>query len=163
MISAATIEGLEARKLEYILGARERSDPIVRKIVLENEASFTPPLVERKAGETQLFVKQVKIEGKRYILCRNEAEAEKDRKDREAIVAALDARSKKRDKALVGNSAYRLRKIGKAKGERSFEIDAGKLAGEARFDGLFVLRTNTKVTPLPGLEEAGKKLGVKQL
>src|SRR6202158_3392385 len=59
MISAATIEGLEARKLEYILGARERSDAIVRKIVLENEASFTPLLVERKTGETQLFVKQV--------------------------------------------------------------------------------------------------------
>jgi len=150
MISAATIEGLEARKLEYILGARERSDAIVRKIVLENEASFTPLLVERKAGETQLFVKQVKIEGKRYIVCRNEAEAEKDRKDREAIVAALDAQLKKGDKALVGNSAYRryLRKIGKAKDERSFEIDAGKLAEEARFDGIFVLRTNAKVTPL---------------
>ena len=150
MISAATIEGLEARKLEYILGARERSDAIVRKIVLENEASFTPLLVERKAGETQLFVKQVKNEGKRYIVCRNEAEAEKDRKDREAIVTALDAQLKKGDKALVGNSAYRryLRKIGKAKDNRSFEIDAGKLAEEARFDGIFVLRTNAKVTPL---------------
>src|SRR5271169_673489 len=150
MISAATIEGLEARKLEYILGARERSDAIVRKIVLENEASFTPLLVERKAGETQLFVKQVKNEGKRYIVCRNEAEAEKDRKDRGAIVTALDAQLKKGDKALVGNSAYRryLRKIGKAKDNRSFEIDAGKLAEEARFDGIFVLRTNTKVTPL---------------
>jgi len=92
----------------------------------------------------------VKIEGKRYIVCRNEAEAEKDRKDREAIVAALDAQLKKGDKALVGNSAYRryLRKIGKAKDERSFEIDAGKLAEEARFDGIFVLRTNAKVTPL---------------
>ena len=53
-------------------------------------------------------------------------------------------------KALVGNSAYRryLRKIGKAKDNRSFEIDAGKLAEEARFDGIFVLRTNAKVTPL---------------
>ena len=79
----------------------------MRKIVLENEASFTPLLVERKAGETQLFVKQVKNEGKRYIVCRNEAEAEKDRKDREAIVTALDAQLKKGDKALVGNSAYR--------------------------------------------------------
>ena len=57
---------------------------------------------------------------------------------------------KKGDKALVGNSAYRryLRKIGKAKDNRSFEIDAGKLAEEARFDGIFVLRTNAKVTPL---------------
>jgi hypothetical protein len=43
MISAATIAGLEARKLEYILGARERSDAIVRKIVLEDD----DPLVRR--------------------------------------------------------------------------------------------------------------------
>jgi hypothetical protein len=158
MISAATIEGLEARKLEYILGARERSDAIVRKIVLENEAPFVPLLLERKAGETQLFVKQLTIEGKRYIVCRNEAEAEKDRKDREAIVTALDAQLKKGDKALIGNSAYRryLRKSvgtkdktkGKDKDDRVFEIDAGKLAEEARFDGIFVLRTNANVTPL---------------
>ena len=150
MISAATIEGLEARKLEYILGARERSDAVVRKIVLENEDPITPLLVERKAGETQLFVKQVKFEGKRYIVCRNEAEAEKDRKDREAIVAALDAQLKKGDRALIGNLGYRryLRKIGKAKDQRSFEIDAGKLAEEARFDGIFVLRTTAKVKPL---------------
>ena len=160
MISAATIAGLEARKLEYILGARERSDAIVREIVLENDAPFVPLLLERKAGETQLFVKQLTIEGKRYIVCRNEAEAEKDRKDREAIVAALDAQLKKGDKALIGNSAYRryLRKRAgtkdktkgkdKDEGDRVFEIDAGKLAEEARFDGIFVLRTNANVTPL---------------
>jgi transposase len=152
MISAATIAGLEARKLEYILGARERSDAIVRKIVLENDAPFVPLLLERKTGETQLFVKQLTIEEKRYIVCRNEAEAEKDRKDREAIVAALDTQLKKGDKALIGNSAYRryLRKSAgtKDKGDRAFEIDAGKLAEEARFDGIFVLRTNANVTPL---------------
>jgi Transposase DDE domain len=149
MISAATVAGLEERKLEYILGARERSEAIVRKIVLENDDPFVPLLVERKAGETQLFVKQVKVEGARYVVCRNEAEAENDRKDREAIVAALDAQLKKGDKALIGNSAYRryLRKAG-ARGVPSFEIDAGKLAEEARFDGIFVLRTNARVTPL---------------
>jgi len=149
MISAATIAGLEERKLEYILGARERSDAVVRRIVLDNDDPFVPLLVERKAGETQLFVKQVKVEGKRYVVCRNEEEAENDRKDREAIVAALDAQLKRGDKALIGNSAYRryLRKVD-AKDKRSFEIDAGKLAEEARFDGIFVLRTNAKVTPL---------------
>jgi hypothetical protein len=149
MISAATVAGLEERKLEYILGARERSEAIVRKIVLENDDPFVPLLVERKAGETQLFVKPVKVEGARYVVCRNEAEAENDRKDREAIVAALDAQLKKGDKALIGNSAYRryLRKAG-ARGVPSFEIDAGKLAEEARFDGIFVLRTNARVTPL---------------
>ena len=99
--------------LDYILGARERSDAVVRKIVLENDDPFVPLLIERKAGETQLFVKQVKVEGVRYVVCRNEEEAENDRKDREAIVTALDAQLKKGDKALIGNSAYRryLRKV----------------------------------------------------
>jgi len=149
MISAATLAGLEERGLEYILGTRERSEAIVRRIVLDNDDPFVPLLVKRKAGETQLFVKQVKVEGVRYVVCRNEQEAENDRKDREAIVAAVDAQLKKGDKALIGNSAYRryLRKVG-AKGARSFEIDAGKLAEEARFDGIFVLRTNAKITPL---------------
>src|SRR4029077_11600006 len=149
MISAAAIAGLEKRKLEYIMGARERSDAVVRRIVLENDDPFVPLLVERKAGETQLFVKQVKVEGNRYVVCRNEEEADNDRKDRETIVAALDAQLKRGDKPLIGNSAYRryVRKVG-AKDKRSFEIDAGKLAEEARFDGIFVLRTNAKVTPL---------------
>jgi transposase len=150
MISAETITGLEQRKLEYILGARERSDVLVRKIVLANEDPFVPLLIERQTGETQLFAKEVKVEGKRYIVCRNEAEAEKDRKDREAIVTALDAQLKRGDKALVGNSAYRryLRKTREMKDMPVFEIDAGKLAQEARFDGIFVLRTNAKITPL---------------
>jgi len=57
-------------------------------------------LLERKTGETQLFVKQVMIEGKRYIVCRNEAEAEKDRR------TASDRRRARRpieegDKALI--------------------------------------------------------------
>jgi hypothetical protein len=92
----------------------------------------------------------VKVEGERYVVCRNEAEAEKDRGDREAIVAALEAQLKKGDKALIGNSAYRryLRKSKEAEGSQAFQIDAGKLAEEARFDGVFVLRTNAKITPL---------------
>ena len=146
-ISAATIVGLEERRLEYILGARERSDALVRKIVLANEGPFVPLLIERQSGETQLFAKEVTVEGKRYIVCRNEAEAEKDRNDREAIVTALEAQLKRGDKALVGNSAYR-RYLRKTADKPAFAIDAGKLAEEARFDGVFVLRTNAKITPL---------------
>jgi len=107
MISAATIAALEERRLEYILGARERSDALVKRIVMENDDPWVPLLIERQSGETQLFAKQVMIEDQRYIVCRNETEAEKDRKDREAIVAALNAQLRKGDKALVGNWAYR--------------------------------------------------------
>jgi hypothetical protein len=82
MISAEAIAGLEERQLEYILGARERSDVLVKKIVMENDDSFVPLLIERQTGETHLFVKQVMLEDKRYVVCRNEAEAKNDRKDR---------------------------------------------------------------------------------
>jgi hypothetical protein len=150
MISAETLSGLEQRQLQYILGVRERNDATVKKLVLEHDGQFVPLAIERQAGETQLFVKEIRIDDKRYIVCRNEEEAEKDRRDREAIVAALDAQLKKGDKALIGNSGYRryLRKSRETKDQHTFEIDVGKLAEEARFDGIFVLRTNAKITPL---------------
>jgi len=152
MISAATITALEERKLEYILGARERSSAVVRRLVLEDEQPLTPLLVDRARGETQLFVKEVKIGAARYILCRNEAEAERERNERQAIVAGLSKQLARGDKALIGNSAYRryLRRTASGDGKPgpAFEIDPGKLAEEARFDGVFVLRTNARVSPL---------------
>src|SRR5215475_7739944 len=44
MISAATIAALEERRLEYILGARERSDALVKRIVMENDDPWVPLL-----------------------------------------------------------------------------------------------------------------------
>jgi hypothetical protein len=153
MISAATIAALEARGLAYILGARERTDKLVRTVVLADERPFTPLWVERVKGDTQLFAKEVTVDQQRYIVCRNEAEAEKDAATRAAVVAGLDRQLRQGDKALIGNAAYRryLRRVRPTDGGRAkpaFEIDPGKLADEARFDGIFVLRTNAKVTPL---------------
>ena len=165
MISAATIAGLEERGLEYILGARQRSDAVAKAIVLKNEDPFVPLLIERKRGETQLFAKEVTVEGRRYVVCRNEAEAEKDRRDRQAIVAALQDALRRGEKALIGNAGYRryLRKRRAVRGEPAFEIDAGKLAEEARFDGIFVLRTNADVTPLQAVLRYRELLQVEQL
>jgi transposase len=148
MISAPTIAALEERGLEYVLGVRERTDTLVRRVVLEDKRAFTPLCIRRGGDkETQLFVKEVTVERRRYIVCRNEAEATKDAADRRAIVEALDQQLKRGDKALIGNSAYR-RYLRSTTGRRAFEIDPGKLADEARFDGIFVLRTNARITPL---------------
>jgi Transposase DDE domain len=147
MISAATIAALQERGLEYVLGARERTDRLVRQVVLEDDRPFTPLCVPRvNGGETLLAVKEVKVEGRRYIVCRNEAEADKDAADRAAVLKGLERQLKKGDKALIGNSAYRrfLRPTAKS----AFAIDPGKVADEARFDGIFVLRTNARITPL---------------
>jgi transposase len=145
MISADTIAALEKQGLEYILGARERSTSAIRDIVLNDTAPMVPLVLDRQRGETQLWAKEVRVGKDRYIVNLNEAEARKDKADRQAIIDGLQAQLKKGDKALVGNSAYR--RYIKTSG-KSFEIDLGKLADEARFDGITVLRTNAKVTPL---------------
>ena len=162
MISAATIEALEERGLDYILGARERGTAAVREGVLRDSKPFVPLLIERGRGDTQLFVKEVAVDGARYIVCRNEAEAEKDRADRQAVVDGLQRRLADGEKALIGNRAYRryLRRTGAGK---AFEIDAGKLADEARFDGIFVLRTNATMTPLNAVLRYRELLQVEDL
>jgi hypothetical protein len=145
MISADTIATLEKQGMEYILGARERTSSVIRNIVLDDTTPMVPLVLDRQRGETQLWVKEVKVGKDRYIVNLNEAEAKKDKADRQAIIDGLQSQLKKGDKALVGNSAYR--RYIKSSG-KSFEIDLGKLADEARFDGITVLRTNAKITPL---------------
>src|SRR4051812_49861521 len=77
MISAPTIAALEERGLEYVLGARERTDSLVRTVLLADQRPFTPLCIPRAGGaETQLFVNEDKAEGRRYIVCRNGAEAD---------------------------------------------------------------------------------------
>jgi hypothetical protein len=106
MISAATIAALEERGMDYILGARERSSSVVRDIVLNDDGPMVPLALDRQHGETQLWVKDVRVGQQRYIVSLNEAEARKERADRQAIIAGLETQLRKGDKALVGNSAY---------------------------------------------------------
>src|SRR5829696_2215448 len=160
MISEETIAALDERGLEYVLGVRERTDGRVRT-VLDDVRPFTPLLIERARGETQLFVKEVKVEGIRYIAARNEAEVEKDAADRAAIIEALDQQLKRGDKALIGNSAYR--RYLRTTAKKAFEIDIGKIAEEARYDGLFVLRTNARITPLQAVLRYRDLIQVEQL
>jgi transposase len=164
-VSAATIAALEERGLEYILGARERSNALVRDVVLADERPSTPLLIERARGGTQLFVKEVTVDEQRHIVCRNEAEAEKERADRRDIIAGLERQLARGDKALIGNSAYRryLRRRAAEPGGPAFEIDPGKLAEEARYDGVFVLRTNARVTPLQAVLRYRDLLQVEEL
>ena len=162
MISAPTIAALEERGLEYVLGARERTDSLVRTVVLADQKPFTPLCIPCASGaETQLFIKEVQVEGRRYIVCRNEAEAEKDAADRRAIVEALNQQLKRGDKALIGNSAYR--RYLRTTAKKAFEIDPGKLAEAARYDGLFVLRTNARIPPLQAVLRYRDLMQVEQL
>ena len=116
MISAETVSAFEGLGMEYILGARERSSSIIRDVVLNETTSMVPLVLEWQAGETQLSVKEVRVgkgsNAQRSIVTLNEAEAKKDKADRQAIIDGLQAQLKKGDKALVGNSAELCSKVG---------------------------------------------------
>jgi hypothetical protein len=161
MISADTIDALEERGLEYILGVRERSTKEVRTLVLDDDGPFVPLVIPRQGRpDTELEAKAVTLGDRRYVVCRNLAEAEKDAADRDAIVANLRQALRRGDKALVGNTGYRRFLKAPAVG---FAIDEARIAEDARFDGIFVLRTNTSLDPLQAMLRYRELQGVEQL
>jgi len=161
MISAETIAALEARGLEYILGVRERTTKEVRTLVLGDDAPFVPLLIPRQGRpDTELGAKAVTLGKRRYVVCRNLAEAEHDAAERAAIVANLRRALRRGDKALVGNAGYR--RFLKAP-DVGFAIDEARVAEDARFDGIFVLRTNTTLDPLQAMLRYRELQGVEQL
>ena len=146
MISAKTIGDLESAELgmSYILGARMHTDKTVRDEVLSSTAELQGvTAAKKKAGDpSPLSVREQWVNGKRYIVCYNEDQARKDAADRAAIVESLQEKLKNGDKSLVGNKGYR--RYLKSAGKQHFTIDEAKLADEQRFDGMWVLRTNTE-------------------
>ena len=146
MISADTIAALEAEKIEYILGVRERTSREVRAEIIEDDGLAVPLLIPRQKGETELAVRETTIAGRRYVICRNEEEAQKDAAARTELIASLERKLAQGDKALVANKGFR-RFLKTPQGD-GFVIDRAKVEADARFDGLFVLRTNTKIAAL---------------
>src|SRR5438477_7911374 len=102
-----------------------------------------------------------KIGNRRYIVCRNLAEARRDAEQRSAILDGLRAKLVQGDKALVGNSGFR--RYLKTVSAKHFAVDETRVAEDARFDGLYVLRTNTKLTPLQVMLRYRDLLRVEQL
>ena len=145
MISAKTIQKLESAELgmSYILGARMHKDTTVRDQVLPSagKLQLVTGAKKKSTDPSPLSVREQWVAGKRYVVCYNEDQARKDAADREAIVESLRQKLKAGDKSLVGNKGYR--RYLKSTGKEHFSIDEAKLAAEQRFDGLWVLRTNT--------------------
>ena len=145
MISAKTIEELEERNISYILGTRMRLVNKIKLDVLSRGGRYSEVYPEGVTSKdpSPLKVKQVLHNEKRYIVCINSRQARKDAADREAIIASLKEQLKKGPKSLIGNKGYRkYLKINKG----SASIDTDKIKSESRFDGKWVLTTNTDLS-----------------
>jgi len=133
MISRETRAELEKHHIDYILGVRMRKETGV----LSRGGRY-------HEVEENLKVKEVFHAGRRYIICVNEEQAKKDAHDRKAILTALEERLVKGAKGLIGNKGYR--KYVRME-KYALTIDVDKVAHEKRYDGKWVLTTNTSLKP----------------
>ena len=151
MISKQTLAALEQAEppVPYILGARMRRQKEVSDTVMTSQGAWQEvhPARTTSKDPAPLQVREVLVEGRRYIICLNEEERRKDAHDRAAIVAHLRHQLTQGDKSLVGNKGYRC--YLQLEGPGLFAVDEARILGEARFDGIWVLRTNTTSPPAP--------------
>ena len=145
MVSQATLEAFEQSvpPVRYIVGVRMRRQKEVSLSVLGSRGRWFESVPERINAKdpAPLKLKEVWVKERRYIVCLNEEERRKDAYDRQAIVAHLREQLRRGDKSLVGNKGYR--RYLKVEGNGHFTIDEKQAKAEQRYDGLWVLRTNS--------------------
>ena len=121
---------------DYILGCRMRKQKEVGEEALARAGRF-------QEVTKNLKVKEVRVGDHRYVVCLNEEEARKDAAARETILERLEEKLSGGGKSLLGNKDY-ARFLKMAKG--SLKINEEAVVAEARYDGKFVLRTNTDLS-----------------
>ena len=134
MVSGPVLEEIEAENMEYIVGVKMRKAKAMEE-VLSRAGRY-------KEVKDNLRVKEVELDGERYVVCLNPEEAKRDRQAREEMVAKLRERLQKDGlKSLVGNSGYR--RFLKVAGTEAC-VDEDTVKKEERYDGKYVLRTNNR-------------------
>ncbi len=144
-VSTASIAAMEKMEppVHYVIGARMRRSKEVGEVVLKNRSAWQEVTPERNSPKdpAPLKVKDLEVEGRRYVVCLNEEEKRKDAHDRAAILESLGKALQGGDKSLVGNKGFR--RFLKTEGRDQFAIDEKQVREDERYDGIFVLRTDT--------------------
>lgn len=137
MVSEKNLKELEDAGYEYIVGVKMRSLDEEKKRELLGEAGF-------EEIREDLWVKEKKHQGRRYLICHNPREAALEAQKREYFKAVVE--KKLRDysfKDWIVKNGYR--KYVKLEG-KDFQItmDYQRLEEEKIYDGKWVLLTNTE-------------------
>lgn len=145
MISEETMTYLENEHIPYILGARMRRVKEIKEEVLSRAGRYREVYPESVFSKdpSPLKVKEVVVDDRRYVVCLNDRQARKDAADRQTIVEALAEKIRQNPKSLVGNKGYR-KYLKMDRGTVS--INEQLIQEEARFDGKWVLKTNTDLS-----------------
>jgi len=137
MVTEKNLQALRDAGMTYLVATRLRRNRVVQQ-VLSHPGRY-------QTVADNLEVKEVDLPNAedRYIVCHNPEQAKKDAADRQAILEALAKKLKQGTKALVGNRGFR-RYLFAEKG--AIWINSNKVELEARYDGKWVLRTNTDLS-----------------
>ena len=143
MISAETLKRLEEANIGYILGCRMRKVKDIQTEVLTRAGRYREVYPENAdpGNPAPLKVKEVRHEGKRYIVCVNGRQARKDAADRQAIVDGFAAAVEERRQVPGGKQG--LPEVPEDRERQRRTIDAEKIKADAVYDGKWVLVTNT--------------------
>lgn len=131
--SIALLQDHAKAPFDFILGCKMRRQKEVSEEVLARAGRY-------HEVADNLQVKQVIVDGRRYVVCRNPIEANKDATARQAILDKFEAALKGGAKTVIGNTGFK-RFVRVERG--AVTIDQEAVARDARLDGKFVLRTNT--------------------
>jgi transposase len=136
MVSDKNLKEIEEAGYEYIAGVKMRSLDESKKNVLLSMPGFEPI-------REDLWVKEQKLEGRRYLVCYNPEEAEYEAKKREYFKAILEKKVEEYSfKDWIIKNGYRkyLHLDGK---DFQIKMDYERLKEEPIYDGKWVLLTNS--------------------
>jgi hypothetical protein len=134
VVSEPLLKALDDEEIGYIVGIPLRKWKAAKSVL-------------RRGGryhkvEDNLMVKEVWEDGKRYIICHNPEREEEDTRKRAAILAILQAKLSQGGLAgLAKEKGYR--RYLKVKDGGEAEVDFNKADEDGRYDGKFLLRSNT--------------------
>lgn len=138
-ISESNINLLESLKQEYIIGVKMRMMNVGQKEVLLNR-----PLREFERLSKNLYVKQVEVNDRRYVVCHNPEQEKQDKINREYFRRIVENKVlHSTDKSWIIKNGFK--KYIKLRENIIESIDYERLEKEKIYDGRWVLQTNTKL------------------
>jgi len=138
MVSEDNLKLFEAEGYDYLVGVKLRGLKVVRDKVLSSRGRY------QKVDEN-LEIKEVFVEGRRYILCYNPKEAQRDRRIREDILEEINTQLEKVNAGSLSpcsilNSPIKKRFVKELKSGR-LTLNKTKIRQDSRYDGKYVLLT----------------------
>lgn len=141
MVSKEKLKKIEAMQYKYIVGVRLNQWKEVKEKVLAAKGRYSEI-------KDNLFVKEVMVQNKRYLICYNPYEAQRDEEIRAAVVEDLKEQIKnlnphsKKAAELYGHK-FKGRFL-KRLNDGTLRIDYSQIREDKKYDGKYILLTNDK-------------------